>query len=266
LAAGQPERAESLLRAALSVDASNGGAQALLLDAVQSARLQRHGGDASAAVQAAERALVRTLSVESGERARLLVNAAASAHEAQEAAAAIASEFGADSVYHALALSNVGVWQARARAVDDAVRTLQTARALLLRAVGADHGLHAAVDANLRVLGVDVAALGADADADAVVCDVDVAAAERLDERAQLWARQALPGRCDPDGVLMDANFTRRVLAHFFARQPALAGDGRLFEWLANESTTHSAFEAEQQQQQQQQQEQLQPEQNVAKP
>jgi hypothetical protein len=45
------------------------------------------------------------------------------------------------------------------------------------------------------------------------------------------------------------------VLAHFFARQPALAGDGRLFEWLANESTVHSAFEAEQQP------EQLQPEQ-----
>ncbi len=254
MAAGQPERAESLLRAALSVDANNGGAQALLLDAVQSARLQRHGGEASAAVQAAERALVRTLSVESGERARLLVNAAASAQEASEAAAAIASEFGADSVYHALALSNVGVWQARARAVDDAVRTLQTARALLQRAVGADHGLHAAVEANLRVLGVDVAALGSELDA-AVVCDVDVAAVERLDERAQLWARQALPGRCDPDGVLMDANFTRRVLAHFFARQPALAGDGRLFEWLANESTVHSAFEAEQQP------EQLQPEQ-----
>lgn len=244
LAAAQPDRAESLLRAALAVAAPadadpalHARLSALLADATAHAATRVHEPLVSAptAADSPEQLLAN---LDAGERARLLINAATSAASAQAAAAAAAAAFGDESAAHALALSNAGVWLAKEGRPADAVATLRAARRVLRRAVGVEHGMYAALDANLRVLGAAEAA--ADEVDEPVVCDVDVARVERLDQLAADWAERALPGRCDPDGVVMDPLFTRRVLAHFFARQPpALRSDGRLLDWLTREATLH---------------------------
>jgi hypothetical protein len=108
-----------------------------------------------------------------------------------------------------------------------------------------------------------------DAAALVVTKNIDVASIESLDERAKFWSVCALPGRLDPDGVVMDKQFTRRVLNQFFTLHPHLAADGRLFDWLSREASLHGVsngddfdaesiaqFEQQQQQRQQQQQQQ----------
>jgi hypothetical protein len=238
LAAAQPDRAESLLRAAL-LTADKG-------DVALRARLSALLADATASKKSHFATAAQTPGLDKMESARLLVNAAESAAGARAAHMAVSAAFGAESVEAALALSNVGVWLARERSASAAIDALTEALGIVARVLGTENGAFASVAANLRVLGhsdvVDKAKVSAEhalAAAASSAKKVDVGAVERLDERAKLWSQLALPGRLDPDGVLMDAHFTRRVLKHFFALHPALSADGRLFDWVSRESTLH---------------------------
>lgn len=246
LAAAQPDRAESLLRAALvaaepSDTALRARLSALLVDATNSSSAK---GVASAALLAAS----RTEALDVCEAARLRANAANSAADAHVAYEQIVAAFGKESPEAALALSNVGVWHAHEKNSHKAVEALQEAAMVIARVLGANNGSFAAIAANLRVLGrPDVVAEAqrvadeASQRAAALVLanNVDVASIEALDERAKFWSLCALPGRLDPDGVVMDKQFTRRVLHQFFALQPQLAADGRLFDWLSREVSLH---------------------------
>jgi hypothetical protein len=247
LAAAQPERAESLLRAALATADANDAAlkarlNALLADATTTTTTAMTNNNKKSVFAS----VASAAALERGEAARLLANAAEGAAGARQAHAAVSAAFGGESVEAALALSNVGVWLARERSTSAAVDALRDALAILARLVGSDNGAFAAVAANLRVLGHADVVAQVRRECDAAMHAVaegaralDIAQIERLDERAALWSRLALPGRLDPDGLVMDAAFTRRVLTHFFAVNPSLAADGRLFDWVSRESTLH---------------------------
>jgi hypothetical protein len=129
LAASQPDRAESLLRAALATaDAADTPLRArlaaLLVDATNSSNVGTVSKDvASAALVAA----AETAELDVCEAARFRANAANSAGEARRAYEQMVAAFGKESAEAALALSNVGVWLAREKKSTEAIDALREA-------------------------------------------------------------------------------------------------------------------------------------------
>lgn len=155
----------------------------------------------------------------------------------------------------ALASANRAALLAARGDVSDALRVTLDAGATLARLVGRDSELYRQVAANAKRL-----AARADADYDAAAdsvaldtadavpaaddadFDASVAQREQLEQRAVEWAADAVPGRIDPNGVMMDSAFTRRVLGAHLSRERQAGEnvlDGRLYHWYAREATLH---------------------------
>eukprot|EP01108_Squamamoeba_japonica_P004812 TRINITY_DN379_c0_g2_i1.p1 TRINITY_DN379_c0_g2~~TRINITY_DN379_c0_g2_i1.p1 ORF type:complete len:350 (-),score=205.21 TRINITY_DN379_c0_g2_i1:26-1075(-) len=260
-------RAEPLLRARLADGSLSDAARATLLSQLAAAiEPQLPAGDARALDahrQAASALRACESDVDSGVLGVGTANAGAAllaAGELDEAeplleCAEAAFERAGAAEHAALATANRAALLAARGNAADALRVTLDAGAALARLVGRDSELYRQVAANAKRLAAkagvdyDAAADSAALDtadvvpaADDADFDATVAQREQLEQRAAAWAAEAMPGRIDPNGVLMDSAFTRRVLGTYLRREqdagePVL--DGRLYHWYAREATLH---------------------------
>jgi len=69
---------------------------------------------------------------------------------------------------------------------------------------------------------------------------------EKLSELAEKWKKDAIPGQIDPNGVMMDKDFTKRVLSIYLNKlnKDNKLPDYRVKHWLQTETTVHGKLES----------------------